>query len=129
MTGHRITRIEAGTLTGQRPRLAGSNARLPAHGQEVQVPLLRLITDEGASGFGRAYLNAEQAAAALGAPLDALITAERGVADRGARPGIPAVGPARAGDGRTRLPAGRRSRRVKPGQRGPCASPATTRRS
>lgn len=81
MTGPRITRIEAGALVGRRPRLAGSNARLPAHGREVRVPLLRLSTEDGASGFGPVNLDALQVAGVLGAPLDALITAERGVAD------------------------------------------------
>ena len=81
MAGSRITRIEAGTLVGRRPREAGGNARLGAHGREVHVPLLRLSTEDGASGFGPARLDAGQAGAALGAPLDALITAERGVAD------------------------------------------------
>ena len=81
MSGSRITRIEAGTLVGRRPREAGGNARLGAHGREVRVPLFRLSTEDGASGFGPGRLDAGQAGAALGAPLDALITAERGVAD------------------------------------------------
>ena len=81
MSGSRITRIEAGTLVGRRPREAGGNARLGAHGREVRVPLLRLSTEDGASGFGPGRLDAGQAGATLGAPLDALITAERGVAD------------------------------------------------
>ncbi len=81
MSGSRITSIEAGTLVGRRPREAGGNARLGAHGREVRVPLLRLSTEDGASGFGPGRLDAGQAGAALGAPLDALITAERGVAD------------------------------------------------
>ncbi len=81
MAGSRITRIEAGTLVGRRPREAGGNARLGAHGREVRVPLLRLSTEDGASGFGPGRLDTGQAGAALGAPLDALITVERGVAD------------------------------------------------
>ena len=81
MSGPRITRVEAGTLVGRRPREAGGNARLGAHGREVRVPLLRLSTADGASGFGPARLDAGQAGAVLGAQLETLITAERGVAD------------------------------------------------
>ena len=81
MSGSRITRIEAGTLVGCRPREAGGNARLGAHGREVRVPLLRLSTEDGASGFGPARLDAGLAGAFVGADLDALITVERGVVD------------------------------------------------
>ncbi|MCY3906325.1 MAG: hypothetical protein OXF63_03650 [Anaerolineaceae bacterium] len=80
MTASRITRIEAGTLVGRRPRIAGSNSRLSIHGQEVPVPLLRFSTEDGASGFGPVNHNALRVAGVLGAPLDALITVERGVA-------------------------------------------------
>ncbi len=81
MAESRITKIEAGTLPGRRPRIAGSNSRLSIHGQDVPVPLLRLSTEDGASGFGPVNLDALHVAGVLGAPLDALITAERGVAD------------------------------------------------
>lgn len=81
MTNSRITRIESGTLVGRRPREAGRNSRLAIHGWEVRVPLVRLSTEDGASGFGPANLDAGQTARFLGAPLDALITPERGVAD------------------------------------------------
>ena len=81
MSNSRIVKIEAGTLVGRRPREAGCNSRLSIHGWEVRVPLLRLGTEDGASGFGPVNLDAGRVAAVLGAPLDALITAERGVAD------------------------------------------------
>lgn len=81
MSNSRIVKIEAGTLVGRRPREAGSNSRLAIHGREVRVPLLRLSTEDGASGFGPANIDARQAGAVPGAPLDTLITAQRGVAD------------------------------------------------
>ena len=81
MSNSRIAKIEAGTLVGRRPREAGGNSRMFIHGWEVRVPLLRLSTEGGASGFGPANIDALQAGAILGAPLDALITAQRGVAD------------------------------------------------
>ena len=115
-------------MVGRRPREAGGNARLGAHGREVRVPLLRLSTEDGASGFGPARLDAGQAGAALGADLDALITAERSVADGaaalefplwdllGQRTGVPVY----------QLLAQRAGR---PWQQGPCAYPATIQRS
>src|SRR5215212_10045777 len=48
----RIVRIEVGRLEGRRPRHAGSNARLGAHGIAVRVPLLRITAEDGSSGFG-----------------------------------------------------------------------------
>ncbi|HRJ42549.1 MAG TPA: hypothetical protein PL105_11740, partial [Caldilineaceae bacterium] len=47
-----ITRIEWAPLVGERPRLAGSNARLGVHGRAVTCPLARVTTADGASGFG-----------------------------------------------------------------------------
>ncbi len=81
MANSRIARIEATKLVGRRPREAGGNSRFLIHGWELRVPLLRLITEDGASGFGPANLDAGQTARFLGAPLDALVTMERGVAD------------------------------------------------
>ena len=66
MTNAGIDRIEYGTLTGKRPRLAGNNSRIPVHGLEVNVPLIRLTTADGASGFGLASADAETAQALLG---------------------------------------------------------------
>ena len=48
----RIERIEWGTLEGKRPRSAGCNARLAAHGDTIRMPIVRLTTADGASGFG-----------------------------------------------------------------------------
>ena len=62
----RIERIEYGTLVGKRPRLAGNNSRIPVHGLEVELPLIRLTTADGASGFGTGRADAETAQALLG---------------------------------------------------------------
>src|SRR5680860_267067 len=48
-----ITRIDSAVIEGKRPRPAGSNARLGVHGDTVRLPLVRLTTSDGASGFGR----------------------------------------------------------------------------
>ena len=72
MSDNRIVRIEAATLTGRRPRMAGCNARIPVHGIEVTVPIVRLTTDDGTSGFGPGQASAEAAQTLLGTPLQTL---------------------------------------------------------
>jgi len=48
----RITRIEAASLRGTRPRLVGRNARLGVHGRHGSDPVVRLHTDAGPCGWG-----------------------------------------------------------------------------
>ena len=74
MNEARVDRIEFGTLSGRRPRLAGHNSRIPVHGIEVELPLVRLTTADGASGFGRCRIPAEAAQRLLGAPLGELLS-------------------------------------------------------
>ncbi len=81
----RIVRIEAATLIGQRPRAAGNNARLGSHGIDVRVPLLRVTTDDGASGFGFCITDADSARSILGAELSDLMPEEGGLADHARR--------------------------------------------
>ncbi len=72
----RVARIEWGRLQGARPRHAGSNARLGIHGKEVQVPVARITTEDGATGWGRASLNRESAQALCGLSFGELLAAE-----------------------------------------------------
>jgi L-alanine-DL-glutamate epimerase-like enolase superfamily enzyme len=72
MNESRIVKIEWARLEGRRPRNAGSNARLGDHGSVVRVPIARLTTEDGATGFGRSAANQEQAQAILGARLSEL---------------------------------------------------------
>lgn len=74
-----IARIEWARLEGQRPRAAGCNARLGEHGQGVSVPMARVTTDEGTTGFGWAQLSRDQAAAWIGRELDQAWTQASGV--------------------------------------------------
>jgi len=69
-----IDRIEYATLVGRRPRLAGNNSRIPVHGLEVELPLIRLTTAEGASGFGTGRIDADLARARLGTPLGDMLS-------------------------------------------------------
>ena len=79
-TNPRIVRIEWGCLEGRRPRPAGSNARLGAHGDRVRVPLVRIGTDDGSAGFGIGRPGPGLASSLLGAHLDSVFSARRGVA-------------------------------------------------
>jgi L-rhamnonate dehydratase len=81
MNSVRIVAAEWAPLQGQRPRSAGSNARLGEHGIGVRVPILRITAEDGATGFGVCHASREQVSALLGVDLDTAFSAERGVAD------------------------------------------------
>jgi len=80
MADPRIVRVEWGCLTGQRPRAAGSNARLGPHGERVSVPLVCLSSDDGATGFGLGRPSPRRASALLGVRLGDVFSPDRGVA-------------------------------------------------
>jgi L-rhamnonate dehydratase len=82
MESPRIVRIEQGTLEGTRPRHAGSNARLGDHGLTIRVPIVRLTTEDGATGFGRSRAAREALEPLLGERLSAAFALERGATDR-----------------------------------------------
>jgi L-alanine-DL-glutamate epimerase-like enolase superfamily enzyme len=71
-----IDRIEWARLSGQRPRPAGPNARLGAHGRRVRPAIARVTTDDGAVGFGWSRITKEAARSLLGTPLDAVFDLE-----------------------------------------------------
>jgi len=79
----KITRIEWARLDAKRPRSAGANARLGVHGDHVVLPLVRLATDTGVSGFGFCWAGPDSANALLGMPLDALFSEAEGVLEAG----------------------------------------------
>jgi L-alanine-DL-glutamate epimerase-like enolase superfamily enzyme len=79
----RVTRLEWARLEGQRPRYAGSNARLGDHGLTVRPPVLRVTLDDGSSGFGPSNVSREQAADLLGQPMDVLFVPEIGATGPG----------------------------------------------
>ena len=82
MDNSRIIRIESATLVGRRPRQAGCNARLAVHGLDVKVPLIRLTSDDGASGFGPCSADINAAHTLLGARLEDLLTPDGSISDR-----------------------------------------------
>lgn len=77
----RIVSVEWGCLVGERPRPAGSNARLGTHGSEVRVPLARIRCDDGSGGFGVGRPDPDRAEALLGRRLDEVFDPDRGVRD------------------------------------------------
>lgn len=67
----RIDQIEWASLTYQRPRVAGRNARLDVHGLGGDVPVAR-VTIGGVSGFGWSRLTRQQGERLVGTSLRAL---------------------------------------------------------
>lgn len=64
-----IRSIEVATLQGERPRVAGSNARLDEHGKDVRSTLARVTTVDGHSGFGQIRATRDQLEPLLELPL------------------------------------------------------------
>lgn len=78
MTNPRVSKIEWGSLSGTRPRKAGSNARLGEHGSTVRVPLARITLEDGSTGFGACRADAAASRALIGQPIDALFDPSQG---------------------------------------------------
>jgi L-rhamnonate dehydratase len=74
-----IVRIEWAELYGERPRSAGCNARMDEHGQRVRVPLARVTTDEGATGFGWSRVARDEATEWIGHVLTDVCDLEGGL--------------------------------------------------
>ena len=62
----KITCIEKCVLRGTRPRHSGFNARVPAHGEQIADPVVRVRTDGGAWGLGWSSIDEATAQALLG---------------------------------------------------------------
>lgn len=80
MENTQIVSIESALLIGKRPRHAGYNARLLDHGLDVRVPLVKVTTDDGCSGFGRCRATQAQLQTMIGKPITDLIDVASGVA-------------------------------------------------
>lgn len=77
-----INRIEFGVLEGVRPRPAGRNARLGEHGSTVRVPLARLTTEDGTTGFGSCRATREQLEPLIGSHFHDAFDPEHGPVER-----------------------------------------------
>ena len=80
-----IERIEKVTLTFERPRFVGKNARRGDHGKTVTDPLVRVHTANGAVGIGWSRIDEPTAAGLIGKPLETLFTKDTGCTE----PGLP----------------------------------------
>jgi L-alanine-DL-glutamate epimerase-like enolase superfamily enzyme len=65
----RITRVEAATLVGDRPRVVGRNARRGVHGGQLRDRVVRLTTSDGAEGWGWSIAKEEDAPELVGKTL------------------------------------------------------------
>ncbi len=74
-------RLEWAQLEGRRPHALGRNARLPAHGAVVKVPVCRVTTEDGQVGVGLSRLDIDTGYEALGRPVPQIF-AERGTVKR-----------------------------------------------
>lgn len=79
MDNPRISLVEWGFLEGQRPRHQGKNARLEDHGITIRIPIARLTTEDGSSGFGICRAKPEQLSALVGLHLNDLFDEQDGV--------------------------------------------------
>ncbi len=78
----KIVRIEWARLSGERPRVAGCNARLGEHGLVVRPGIARITTEDGASGFGWSRVTREEAKWLLGCQLNKAFNPQAGVLQR-----------------------------------------------
>ena len=69
MFDFRIVRVEWAALPGRRPRQAGLNSRLSVHGQELNVLIMRVETDDGHEGIGWSNCPKDQGGTLLGKSL------------------------------------------------------------
>jgi L-rhamnonate dehydratase len=79
MNATTIVLVEYGELVGERPRIAGSNARLGIHGRGVIAPLPRLSCADGSWGFGACFASHDQIVTLLGRTLDEVFDVDTGV--------------------------------------------------
>jgi len=79
----RVTTVEWAQLESTRPRHAGLNARLGDHGQTIRLPLARITTEDGSSGFGHCRADARLAEQLIGRPLADLFLTGSGSTELG----------------------------------------------
>ncbi|MEZ4674294.1 MAG: enolase C-terminal domain-like protein [Caldilineaceae bacterium] len=79
----RVTKIEWAQSESTRPRHAGCNARLGDHGLTIRLPLARITTDDGVTGFGHCRADERTASAVLGKSLSELFLIGSGTTELG----------------------------------------------
>ena len=79
----KITKIEWAQFESIGPRHAGRNARLGDHGLAIRLPIARITTDDGSSGFGRCTADERLASTVLGRSLADLFLIGSGTTELG----------------------------------------------
>ena len=85
LSDHAVDRVEFQTVRFNYPRPVGKNGRIGHHGQHKTVPVAKLFTNQGATGWGIAIGNAKQNSklveAVVGKSLAELIDPGTGILD------------------------------------------------
>ena len=84
LSRHTINKVEFGHINYSWPRFVGKNGRIGRHGQHKRLNAVRLVTDQGAAGWGIARRINEKDRAALaslveGKTLDTLFHPDAGM--------------------------------------------------
>jgi len=81
LSEHRIVRMEARQLQDRYPRFVGKNSHLGAVGWGGGYQVRRVITDQGASGWGMSHVKDDVVAPLIGRSVPNLYDMEQGVSD------------------------------------------------
>lgn len=80
-TDIRITKVEAATLVGDRPRVVGRNSRRGVHGGQLRDRVLKVSTDAGSYGWGWSIADEDDARRLVGKSLTDVFDAADGTVD------------------------------------------------
>jgi len=83
MRDARIATIEWAPLAGDRPRAAGRNAHMEAHGPRTRTPIARITLDDGSSGFGLSRASEGELRELVGVAFSELFDPASGATERG----------------------------------------------
>ncbi|MCB0105985.1 MAG: hypothetical protein KDE53_08745, partial [Caldilineaceae bacterium] len=83
LTHTSIIKIEWAQIESTRPRHAGSNARLGDHGLTIRLPMARITTADGSSGFGHCRADERLARTIVGKSLADLFQLGSGTTELG----------------------------------------------
>lgn len=76
-----IRKIEWARLEAIRPRVAGCNARLGVHGQQLRPPIARITDQDGRTGFGWSRVEQADAERLVGSHILEVIDSREGVSE------------------------------------------------
>ena len=83
LSEHRIARMEARQVQDRYPRFVGKNSHLGAVGWGGGYQVRKVITNQGASGWGMSHVKDDVVAPLIGRPIAELYDMQQGVLDEG----------------------------------------------